>query len=106
MTASLEAPPSVAQEGEAFLVAAPTTQAWEGYDNHVAIRIGGGWHFIAPREGMRLFDEGAGHMLTFRVGWQKVNAPAAPTGGAVIDVEARAAILQLVQGLRAIGVLA
>lgn len=104
--ASLPAPPLIAQEGEAFLVAAPATQAWEGCDNHVALRIGGAWHFIPPREGMLLFDQAAGHLLIFRSGWQRANAPAAPTGGAVIDAEARGAILQLVQGLRAIGLLA
>lgn len=106
VVASLAGPPSVAQDGESYRVTAPAVEAWEGCDNHIAVLIGGGWHFIAPREGMSVFDIAAGHALVFRSGWQRADAPAVPAGGTVIDAEARAAIGQLIQTLRSTGILA
>lgn len=53
-----------------------------------------------------MFDRAAGCWLCFRAAWE--NAPALETlsGGTVIDVEARAALAQLIAGLRAIGLVA
>lgn len=103
--ASLPAPP-VAAEGDCYRVTAPATEAWAGREDHLAVLIGGGWHFIAPREGASLFDVAAGHALVFRSGWQRAAAPVVPVGGAVVDSEARAAVTQLIERLRAIGILA
>ena len=47
-----------------------------------------------------MFDRGAGHWLCFRNSWQRAEAPAAPSGGTVIDVEARPAQMQMVEFLR------
>jgi hypothetical protein len=103
--ASLTAPPALVEEGESFRVTGPATQAWQGCDDHLAVRIGGSWHFIAPREGMLVFDRAAGQFMAFRSGWQKTTAPTVPAGGGIIDVEARAAINQLIQALRLIGIM-
>ena len=103
--ASLAAPPA-AQDGDCYRIVAPATEAWAGCEDHLAVWIGGDWHFIAPREGMGVFDIAAGHGLVFRSGWQRGLAPAVPTGGVIVDSQARAAILQLIQSLRAIGILA
>lgn len=103
--ASLSEPPA-ALEGDCYRVTALATQAWAGCEDHLAVLVGGDWHFVAPSEGMSVFDAAAGHALVFRSGWKSAVAPAAPTGGTVVDSEARAAILQLVQSLRVIGSLA
>lgn len=104
--ASRPAPPPIAAEGDSYLVTAPAVQAWEGCENHLAIQIGGAWHFVAPLEGMNVFDAEDGNTLVYRAGWQRADAPAVQAGGAVIDVEARATISQLIQALRTIGIFA
>jgi hypothetical protein len=43
--------------------------------------------------------------LVFRTDWEQASAPAIPSGGPVIDIEARAAIEQLIEALQAIGML-
>lgn len=106
VSGSLSAPPALAAEGDAFRVESPATQAWQGRDDHLAVRIGGAWHFVAPQEGMCIFDKAAGYILVFRSGWQNADAPPEPVGGTAIDTQARAAINQLVQVLKAIGILA
>jgi Protein of unknown function (DUF2793) len=104
--ASRPAPPPIAAEGDCYRVTAPAGQAWEGCENHLAIQIGGAWHFVAPLEGMSVFDAETGNALVYRESWQRAAAPAVPAGGAFIDAEARATIAQLIQTLQAIGVLA
>ena len=103
--ASLPAPPATAADGECFRVTGPATAAWAEYEDRVAVMIGGDWHFISPQDGMHIFDKAAGHTLVFRSTWETANAPVSPSGGSVIDAEARAAIGQLVLALQTIGVL-
>lgn len=104
--ASQSAPPATAMEGDCYRVIAPATQAWEGCENHLALRIGGDWQFIPPREGMRLFDQAADQSLFYRSAWQSPATPAVPTNGTVIDVEARAAIGEVIAALRDAGLIA
>jgi hypothetical protein len=105
VAASLSEPPSAPAEGDCFRVIAPASQAWAGCEDHIAIRIGGAWHVIPPRDGMRLFDRAADRDLFFQSTWQSTSAPAAPTGGTVVDIEARAALATLIHALEQIGVL-
>lgn len=102
--ASRPAPPSAA-EGEAFRVTATATGAWAGHEDSIAILIGGGWHFVAPAEGMLLFDREAARTIMFRSQWEVATAPVMPSAGAVVDTEARAALAGLIQALMAIGIL-
>jgi hypothetical protein len=104
--ASLPAPPAQPAEGACYRITGPAVQEWTGCEGHIAIRIAGDWHTISPREGMRLFDIAAGQSLFFRESWQSAGSVAAPTGGTVVDSEARAAIHQLLDTLRHVGILA
>lgn len=106
VVASLSAPPANPYEGACFLVATPGTGAWNLKDGHLAIRVGASWHFIAPTDGMMVFDRAAGCWLCFRSGWHSASPPPAPAGGAVIDVEARAALMRLVESLQTLGLVA
>lgn len=101
MVAQLAAPPAQAAEGECYLVAPAATDAWTTKFDHLALSTGGSWHFIAPSEGLLAFDRDAGCWLCFRAGWQRAESPVVPAGGNVIDVEARAAMLQLIESLQA-----
>lgn len=98
-------PPVDANDGDCFRVTAPAGQEWEGCEDHLAIRIGGDWHFVPPRGGMRVFDTTANHTVFFRLGWQIAATPVVPATGTVIDVEARTAIDQIISALRDIGIL-
>lgn len=103
--ASQPSPPASPSQGDCFRVTSPAAQAWAGCENHVAIYIGGDWHFIGPQAGMEIFDQASGHLLVFRSQWVRADAPAVPSGGSVVDTQARAAIGQLIQSLVTIGIL-
>lgn len=105
VTGSEAAPPAAAQEGDCYRVIAPATGAWTGQEDHIAVLMGGDWHFIVPGEGLQLFDRAADHMVVFRSQWRRATAPANPTGGTVIDIEARAAVAALMQALSNVGIL-
>ena len=68
--------------------------------------IGGDWHFIKPIAGMQIFEQAGGQWLAYRARWERVAAPASPSGGTVIDIEARAALATVIQALVTLGLLA
>jgi hypothetical protein len=104
VVASASTPPPDAAEGSVYRITAPAAGDWIGEEDALALRIGGSWLFASAQEGMQIFDRAADRLLVFRPGWESANAPAAPTGGSVIDVEARAAITQLVDALTRLGI--
>ena len=55
---------------------------------------------------MHGLDRATGQAILYRDGWQRPATPAAPTGGATVDAEARAAVAELVEVLIASGILA
>lgn len=103
--ASLAQPPAAASDGDCYRIVSPATGEWGSHADEVAIRVGGSWHFAEPAEGMMLFDRAAGRWIWFRSGWQSAPALTLPTGGSVIDVEARALLATLVQALQSFGLL-
>jgi hypothetical protein len=105
VTASQATPPASAPDGACYRVTGPATGAWTGHNDQVAVRAGGDWHFVAPVEGLVLFDRAVGHMLVFRSQWRLSSAPAVPGGGTVIDTEARVAIGAIIDALRTLGIL-
>ncbi|MBU7579185.1 MAG: DUF2793 domain-containing protein [Porphyrobacter sp.] len=105
ITASQAAPPAAPPEGASYRVTTPATGAWAGQENRIAVRIGGDWHFIAPAEGWVLFDRAASRLTIFRTQWQPAEVVAAPSGGVVIDTQARATLTALIAALRTMGVL-
>ncbi|MFU7527311.1 DUF2793 domain-containing protein [Qipengyuania sp. ASV99] len=103
---SLSAPPQDPAEGVSYRIKAEATAEWEGHEDEVAVRIGGTWHYISAQSGMTLFDRQAGRFLHYNSGWQIASEPLRPTGGAVIDAEARQALDDLVEALRNMGIFA
>lgn len=106
VTASQPAPPAAAAEGSCYRVTAPASGAWAGREDSVAVLIGGAWRFVAPAEGMMVFDASADRMIIYRSQWQPAQSVSLPAGGAVVDAEARAAVTALITALEAMGVLA
>lgn len=62
---NLTGPPAAASDGDRYLVAASPSGAWAGQQGTIALAQGGGWVFLAPRKGWRLWVEGEGRLLAF-----------------------------------------
>ena len=121
----LDTPPASPNLGACYIVGSVPTDAWAGNPNAIAAFTSGGWRFVAPVEGMSAyvrtlalwanFRSGAWEMGMLRAssvvigGEQVVGSRAAailePTGGTVIDSEARTAIGQVLAALRQHGLI-
>lgn len=121
----LAAPPAGPATGDCYIVAANPTGAWAGKAHHLAAYTSGGWRFIVPREGLTAFVVSSGASAVYRSGTWVIGdlsgsqviiagvkvigargaAIAAPAGGASVDVEARAAIGQILAAMRAHGLI-
>ena len=99
------APPATPAEGHCWLVANAPTGGWAGQANKIACRQAGQWLFVAPRDGMRIMNLTTGQDMR-RLGgtWMAPTALPAPSGGAIIDSEARVAIVNLLQSLQDAGI--
>ncbi len=103
---TLAAPPQTAEPGATYRIADNASGEWAGHENELATIVGGSWLFVPPSEGMSVYDRTARQNLFYDEGWQTAETPSAPTGGAVIDTEARATLAALVDALRSIGIFA
>ena len=80
-TMALASPPASPVEGEAHLVPAAAGGAWIGQDGTVAAFLNGGWAFIAPWAGWRLWVESnTGFVVYDGVDWQLASQPTSPGG--------------------------
>lgn len=125
-SAGTNVPPDTPAAGQMWIVGDSPSGAWGGHASALAVWTGGGWRFVAPREGMSVhardqgvearFADGAWifGMLTaarLMIGGSQVvgdRQPAidAPTGGAVLDSEARTAIAAMLDAMRTHGLIA
>ncbi len=97
--------PTTPTFGQCWLVGSGATGAFAGQSDRIAAWSEGGWRFVAPREGMRAYDLSASaHRIYSGGSWRLIAAPAAPSGGSVIDAEARTAILGILAALRTGGI--
>ncbi|WP_336979403.1 DUF2793 domain-containing protein [Altererythrobacter fulvus] len=99
------APPGSPDPGECWLVGAGPSGAWAGHAGELACWSAGAWIFVPPRDGMHLLDRSTGQLKLYRGGWHAAAAPALPTGGATVDIQARTAIAGLIAALGAAGIL-
>lgn len=110
------APPATPRPGDAWIVGSAASGAWTGQEGRIAGWTGGGWRFIAPREGLALWLSEPGLPARYRAGVWTTGAGAAlgaprppitpPSGGATIDGEARATLAALIAALAALGIIA
>ena len=119
-------PPASPALGASYLVGDAATGLWTGKSGSVAAWTSGGWRFITPCEGMELYERTSGTWAVFRGGaWEignlrgsalllggqqvvgvRAGAIQSPTGGSVVDAEARAAIQVILDTLRQHGLIA
>ena len=120
------APPSSPVDGQCYVVGSVPTGAWAGHAKAIAGYAPGGWRFVAAVAGMSALDKASGQTAaydgtawsigaikgaTLKLGASQVvgarlAAVANPTGGTVIDVEARAAITLILDRMRTHGLIA
>jgi len=120
----IDVPPAAPETGQCWIIGETPTSAWLGHAGEIAGWTDGGWRFVTPREGMRLWlGETAGfalfasgewrvgeaHGRLFVDGQQIIGARASgiaePVGGTVVDAEARAAVSAVLVALRAHGLI-
>ncbi|HEX4695728.1 DUF2793 domain-containing protein [Sphingomonas sp.] len=125
VAAGVDTPPSAPESGQSWIVGTAPTGDWTGQAHKLAGWSLGGWRFIAPVEGMAVWVIADALIARFRDGgWmlgietaaslniagdqvvsERRPAIADPTGGAVIDVESRAALGSVLAALRAHGLI-
>ena len=101
---SLATPPSDPIEGTRFRILENATSDWQGHGGEIALRVGSAWEFISPFNGMRIFDVTSRVFYFFSSDWQAAVEPSAPTGGTVVDSEARAVLEILIEALKTAGI--
>lgn len=124
-SADLTAPPSTPDPGACWIVPSGATGAWSGHTDALAGWTAGGWRFATPLAGMGVRVADRDHMMVFtgsgwvdgavradgyyqdgeRVVGAREGAIADPAGGAVTDIEGRAAIAAILAVLRAHGLI-
>jgi hypothetical protein len=122
--AGVDAPPVSPETGACWLVGAAPIGAWAGHAHELAGWTSSGWIFVPPREGMQFwlgstqgnarFQGGEWHLgevhgKVFVEGDQVVGSRgesiAEPSGGSTVDAEARAAIVSVLEAMRAHGLI-
>lgn len=86
------APPVTPVAGECWAVGAAPTGVWAGQAGRLAVATAGGWRFCSVPDGFVVRLSSGAHWRRSGPIWTAPPVVAAPTGGAVIDSEARAAI--------------
>lgn len=123
---TLAAPPAVQLNPGSWIIGPSSTGIWSDRTGQIAIFDSAGWSFVSPRDGCLAFvrDEGV-FALSVGGSWYgdawpvralAVNgrtmlaaspvAVALPSGGTVIDAEARSALVALTAALRGMGIVA
>jgi hypothetical protein len=92
-----------ADDGKCWLVVSSATGDWLGKEGQIARWSGGSWRFLLPVEGMTLWDHAGPARLFYIDGdWTAGPAITNPTGGSTVDVEARTALIAMLDHLRQI----
>lgn len=118
-------PPAGPEPGQSWLVGAGATGAWTDHDGALASWTAGGWRFVSPVPGMLVWNIDLGCWQHWSgIGWSDGSLPAtalviageqvvgprlpdvpSPSGGTIIDAEARAAIDALIATLKSHGLI-
>lgn len=111
--------------GESWIVGPGASGPWAGRADQLATWTDGGWRFVMPVPGMTLWNTDSGYWLHWTgTAWSDGNWPVAaltingqqvvgprletvssPSGGTIIDAEARAAVAAVIVALRTHGLI-
>ncbi len=94
-------PPGAPGLGESWIVGDAPIDAWTAHAGAIAGWTSGGWRFAAPQDGMAFWVVGAGGLARRIDGEWTLTVPqpavTEPSGGAVVDAEARGAIAAVLE---------
>jgi hypothetical protein len=116
-------PPANPAEGESWIVGEGASGAWSGKHHSLACWTAAGWRYLSPRAGMSVWNKADAVPLQWNgSGWsqgrlacaglvvagqpvvgERQPAVASPSGGTIIDEQARAAINALIATLMSHG---
>ncbi|HEX8640102.1 MAG TPA: DUF2793 domain-containing protein [Allosphingosinicella sp.] len=119
------APPTSPETGASWIVGSGATGAWSGQADRLATWTEGGWRFAAPVSGMLVWNKAAGVWMRWTGSdWSEGTLPASalviggvrvvgprlppvpsPSGGTVIDEEARTAVAAVIATLKSHGLI-
>ncbi len=119
----LSVPPANPQLGQAWIVGGLASGSWTGKEHMLAAWTDGGWRFMSPGRGMLVWNRADGHWIHWNgTQWREGELSAAmlvvngkkvvgerqpavpsPSGGTIIDAEARAAIAAITAALKSHG---
>jgi hypothetical protein len=122
----VDVPPSSPAPGQCWIVGAAPEGAWTGRAQALAGWTASGWRFLAPRAGWTAWvaanelaarydgtawSEGVLTAARIEIGGTQIvatqqDAIESPVGGSIVDSEARAALLAVLNALRAHGLIA
>ncbi|WP_313539587.1 DUF2793 domain-containing protein [Sphingomonas sp.] len=124
VAAMVDLPPAAPATGQCWIIGAAPQDAWAGQARKLAGWTEGGWRFLTPRDGMRVWVAADQALALFSGGeWyqgrtygrlfiegRQVVGPrqsnvAEPSGGMTVDAEARGAISAVLQMLRQHGLI-
>ena len=92
--------------GKCWLIGEGAAGPWADKSDQVALWVGS-WRLVALHEGMRLWDKPAGCYRLYSAGqWNSAPVILDPAGGTVVDSEARAALVTILQFFRHMGMFA
>ncbi|EPX80189.1 DUF2793 domain-containing protein [Litoreibacter arenae] len=81
---SLATPPALPEQGDSYLVPSGGVNDWDGEDGNLAFFINGGWDFLSPIAGWRIFVADEAVSVTFDgLGWQDNVLSTSPFGAAM-----------------------
>jgi hypothetical protein len=124
-TVGADAPPAEPGRGQCWITGAAPIADWEGRPETLACWTGSGWRFAAPRAGTAVWSRADGCWALYDgAGWLLGTVPAkrvtvnghqvlgprradidVPANGAVVDTEARTSITEIIEALRAHGLI-
>lgn len=99
-------PPQAPKSGECWIVGADADGLFAGQENKIACYHEAQWIFTSLVTAMRVYNLASASYVCFLDGWDVAPAIAIPSGGETIDVEARAAIMQIADALNRAGLTA
>ncbi|PZU46479.1 MAG: hypothetical protein DI568_11760 [Sphingomonas sp.] len=111
--ADLGEPPAEVEEGQCWLLAGNATGIWADQAGKLALWTAGGWRFLDLPDGSAIYVKYSAKLMRKSSNgwavecWTGSAGPSisAPSGGSIMDIQARAAITSLIQRLEAIGLL-
>lgn len=89
------------EDGDCWLAGPAAVAEWSDRADHIAGWSAGGWHFIKPQESMKIILQSDHSSAIYSGGtWLFLEQVDVPSGGMMIDLEARSAIDSILAVLR------